>query len=96
MTYEGFAGEPYLSGKGNTLTLKWYDIDYETLGLRSEHMTTVFIPLDIIVKIETILFSNPRWGHPPINEFVFSQDLKSRLMELRNKNRKVSSKEDKT
>ncbi len=69
MTYEGFADEPYLSVKGNTLTLKWYDIDYETLGLRSEHMTTVFIPLDIIVKIETILFSNPRWGHPPINEF---------------------------
>ena len=54
MTYEGFADEPYLSVKGNTLTLKWYDIDYETLGLRSEHMTTVFIPLDIIVKIETI------------------------------------------
>lgn len=61
---------------------------YSYLG----HMTTVFIPLDIIVKIETILFSNPRWGHSPINEFVFSQDLKSRLMELRNKNRKVSSK----
>lgn len=25
-TYEGFADKPYLSGKGNILTLKWYDI----------------------------------------------------------------------
>lgn len=58
-------------------------------------MTTVFIPLDVIVKIEFILHSNPRWGHPPINEFVFSQDLKSRLMELRNESIKASSKDNK-
>lgn len=44
--------------------------------------TTIFIPLNIVEKIEAILHSNPRWGHPPINEFVFSQDLRSRLMEL--------------
>ena len=81
-TYEGFADEPYLSGKGNCLTLKWYDLDYETFGLRSMNSTTIFIPLNIVEKIEAILHSNPRWGHPPINEFVFSRDLRSRLMEL--------------
>lgn len=83
-SYEGFADEPYLSGKGNCLTLKWYDINYETFHLKSGNMTTIFIPLKIIDKIEAILYSNPCWGHPPINEFVFSQDLKSRLMAIHN------------
>lgn len=83
-SYEGFADEPYLSGKGNCLTLKWYDINYETFHLKSGNMTTIFIPLEIIDKIEAILYSNPCWGHPPINEFVFSQDLKSRLMAIHN------------
>lgn len=83
-SYEGFEDEPYLSGKGNCLTLKWYDINYETFHLKSGNMTTIFIPLEIIDKIEAILYSNPRWGHPPINEFVFSQDLKSRLMAIHN------------
>ena len=68
-TYEGFADESYLSWKDHILTLKLYDIDYETFGLRSGHMTTIFTPIDIIAKIETIIISNPRWGCPPINEF---------------------------
>ena len=84
-TYEGFADEPYLSNKGKCLTLIWYDIDYDTLGLRSGKVTTIFIPLDIIIGIESILHSNPRWGHPPINEFVFSSELRSRLMKLHEK-----------
>ena len=85
-TYEGFADEPYLSDKGKCLTLIWYDIDYGTLGLRSGKVTTIFIPLDIIIGIESILHSNPRWGHPPINEFIFSDTLRQRLMELHDKN----------
>lgn len=85
-TYAGFSDEPYLSGKGNCLTLKWYDIDYDTFRLRSSNMVTIFIPLDIIIGIESILYSNPRWGHPPINEFIFSDTLRQRLMKLHDKN----------
>ncbi|WP_103660682.1 hypothetical protein [Lactobacillus sp. HT06-2] len=83
-TYEGFAREPYLSGEGNSLTLELYDIDYETFHLRSDEMTTIFIPVDIVAKIEAISHSNPRWGRPPINEFLFGQDLKQRILDLRN------------
>lgn len=39
-------------------------------------MVTVFIPIDIVTKIEAILNSNPRWGLPPFNEFLFSGEIK--------------------
>ena len=84
-TYEGFADDPFFLVDGNSYVLKWYDIDYNDFGLRSNNMVTIFIPLDIIIGIESILFSNPRWGHPPINEFVFSSELRSKLMELHEK-----------
>jgi hypothetical protein len=83
-TYEGFADEPYLSGKGKYLTLKHYDIDYEKFGLRSQNMVTISIPLEIIDKLEAILYSNPRWGHPPVNEFLFDTEFKHRMIELHN------------
>ena len=33
-------------------------------------MVTIFIPIDTVAKIEAILYSNPRWGFPPFNEFL--------------------------
>lgn len=85
---EGFADEPYLTGKGNSLTLKWYDMDFKTGHLRSSNMVTIFIPLDIITKIEAILYSNPRWGLPPFNEFLFSSEIKQKINDCRKKYRK--------
>ena len=74
--YEGFADEPYHTGEGNSLTLMWYDTDYKTGHLRSSNMVTIFIPIGIVAKIEAILYSNPRWGLPPFNEFLFSSEIK--------------------
>lgn len=80
------ADELYLLGERNCLTLRWYDIDYKIFHLISENMATIFIFLSIMDKIKTILHSNSRWRYPTIKKFVFCQDLKSRLMELHNKN----------
>lgn len=74
--YAGFADEPYHTGRGKSLTLMCYDIDYEKHKLRSSNMTITFIPLDIVVKIEAILYSNPRWGTGLTNKFEFSKPVK--------------------
>ncbi|WP_241146832.1 hypothetical protein [Lactobacillus gallinarum] len=74
--YEGFADEPYHTEEGNSLTLMWYDTDYKTGHLRSSNMVTIFIPIGIVAKIEAILYSNPRWGLPPFNEFLFNSEIK--------------------
>lgn len=47
-----------------------YDLDETTATLRSNNDTIDSVPLDKIVKIEAILFSNPRWGVRPTNKFV--------------------------
>ena len=39
-------------------------------------MVTIFIPIDTVAKIEAILYSNPRCGLPPVNEFLFSSEIK--------------------
>ena len=54
----------------------WYDTDYKTGHLSSSNMVTIFIPIGIVAKIEAILYSNPRWGLPPFNEFLFSSEIK--------------------
>lgn len=75
-TYTGFADEPYRTGKGKSLTLMRYDIDLEKHKLRSSNITTIYIPLDVVVKIEAILYSNPRWGTELTNEFEFPKPVK--------------------
>ncbi|CDI58523.1 hypothetical protein [Lactobacillus helveticus] len=42
-------------------------------------MVTIFIPIGIVAKIEAILYSNPRCGLPPFNEFLFSSEIKRRV-----------------
>lgn len=48
-------------------------------------MTTVFISINIVKKIKTILHSKPHWGHPSINEFVFGYEPISMVKGLHNK-----------
>lgn len=83
--YEGFANKPYLTGEGNSLTLKRYDMDFKTGHLRNSNLVTIFIPIGTVVKIEAILNSNPRWGLPPFNEFLFSSEIKQHIKGLRKK-----------
>ncbi|MCT3602015.1 hypothetical protein EFS28_03950 [Lactobacillus acidophilus] len=63
-------------------------MDFKTGHLRSSNMVTIFMPLDIITKIEAILYSNPRWGLPPFNEFLFSSEIKQKINDCRKKYRK--------
>lgn len=76
-TYEGFVDAPYneFSTQSNdVLTLQLYDINSKNCRLRSNDMVTIFIPLEIIEKIETILHSNPRWGVMLTNRFEFPKN----------------------
>lgn len=53
-----------------------YDLDENTSKLRSGNQLTTFVPTSEIVKIEAILYSNPRWGTRPTNNFEFSNSGK--------------------
>lgn len=56
------------------LELKRFDIDPQTKKVRSDNFTSIFIPSNCIIRVEAILYSNPRWGHYPNNEFQFNHE----------------------
>lgn len=53
-----------------------YDLNEETATLRGSDGSTIFIPVEIIEKIEAISHSNPRWGTRSTNKFTFSSTIK--------------------
>lgn len=55
--------------------LNRFDIDPLTKNVRSYNFTTIFVPLTLITKVEAILYSNPRWGRYPNNDFSFHVDM---------------------
>lgn len=69
--YIGFWNTPALHGElPDVIEVLQYDLDESTAKLRSYNDTIDSVPLDKIVKIEAILYSNPRWGVRPTNKFV--------------------------
>ncbi|TSO26720.1 hypothetical protein [Lactobacillus sp. LL6] len=53
-----------------------YDLDEVTGSLKSSKNITSYVPVNRIFKIEVILHSNPRWGVPITNKFIFIKSLK--------------------
>lgn len=69
--YIGFWNTPAVHGAlPDVIEICRYDLDESTARLRSNNGTSDYVPLDKIVKIESILYSNPRWGGIPTNKFV--------------------------
>lgn len=59
--YIGFWNKPYNHEVSNTIRISQYDLDENTSQLRSfNDDTLMFIPSTHVVKIEVILYSNPR------------------------------------
>ncbi|MGP4117311.1 hypothetical protein ACS4N0_09110 [Levilactobacillus zymae] len=56
-----------------------YNLDEKSSKLMGFDDTLIFIPVRDIAKIEVILYSSPRWGGRPTNEFSFSQPIKNDL-----------------
>lgn len=54
-----------------------YDLDEATGKLRSFKNISDFVPAIKIVKVEAILYSNPRWGTRPTNKFIFVKPEKT-------------------
>ena len=61
---------------------------FKTGHLRNSDLATILVPIDTVAKIEVILFSDPHWGTPPFNEFLFSSEIKQKI----NDYKKVSQK----
>lgn len=55
---------------------------FKTGHLRNSDLATILVPIDTVAKIEVILFSNPRWGTLPFNEFLFSSEIKQKISDL--------------
>lgn len=76
--HEGYVEEPYIR-KGissakqvDYMTLFFFDVDPKTYKPRSSNLINKSkFPLKEIAKMEAILYSNPRWGHPPLSKFEF-------------------------
>lgn len=76
--YEGYVEEPYIrhgirsAKKVDYMTLFFFDDDPQTHKPRSFNLINRSkFPLKDIAKMEAILYSNPRWGHPPFTKFEF-------------------------
>lgn len=77
--YEGFTDSSFDSKTQKKLVLFLYDIDEEHNNLRSNKEINIFIPLEKVAQVETIKFSNPRWGSPLTNKFETVEEWRERM-----------------
>ena len=78
-TYEGLTDNTFNSKTKKKLVLVLYDIDEEHNKLRSDKGINIFIPLKKVTQVETIRFSNPRWGSPLTNKFETVEEWRERM-----------------
>lgn len=77
--YEGLTDNTFGSKTEKKLVLFLYDIDEEHNRLRSSNGVNIFIPLEEVVQVEAIRFSNPRWGSPLTNRFETVEEWRERM-----------------
>lgn len=69
-SYTGFWNTVPKDHSVNTIEVSQYDLDESTATLRSYNDDTLFfVPTKRIAKVEAILYSSPRWGAHPTNQF---------------------------